>query len=190
MERPGRAVEPGVAVVEHPAVGGHQPVPALAGDRRHADHRFVQRDAPRAAAEVLPEGEDPAVGGDGQVAVLRRRRVGGTGRAGLPPPTNPLSAGVVVELRPAAGFVGPARRGARHLEVLHDALHVARAPNGEVPGHRDADRPVGVGRDQCGVLEPEGLPGDAGVARPVVEVRPRRAGLAVEDRRAPCPSAR
>ena len=99
-----------------------------------------------------------------------------------PPPTNPLSCGVVVELGPPAGLVGPGGLGVRPLEVLHDALHVAGAAlDGEVPGHRDPDRPVGIGRDERGVLEPDlGVSGD-GVAASVVERGNRRAVLPVED---------
>ena len=50
-EAAGAAVELRVAVGEDAAVGGHQPVAAAVGRRRHADHGLVQTDAPRAAVE-------------------------------------------------------------------------------------------------------------------------------------------
>ena len=37
---------------EHPAVGGHQPVPTTVGRRRHAHDGLVERDAPGRAVEA------------------------------------------------------------------------------------------------------------------------------------------
>ncbi len=86
-----------------------------------------------------------------------------------------------MELGPRARFGGEGGVGALHLEVLDDALHVISA-SGEVPGHRDADHPVGLGGDQCRVLEPVHLSQrDAAVARPVIDVGEHSAGFSVED---------
>ena len=68
-----------VAEGEDAAVGGHQPVAAAVGRRRHAHDRLVERDASRRAPELrAAEGEDAAVGGHQPVAAAwdrpRRRR--------------------------------------------------------------------------------------------------------------------
>ena len=57
---PARAVEAGVAVVEDPAVGGHQPVALAVGGGRHADDRLVQLEGTRRAVEAgIPLGNTP-----------------------------------------------------------------------------------------------------------------------------------
>jgi septum formation inhibitor-activating ATPase MinD len=90
----------------------------------------------------------------------------------------------MVELRPRAGLADQRAVGAGDGEVLHHALDVVvgAVGDGEVPGHRDADRAVGVIGDQRRVLESEDLPARRpAVARPVVHVDQFGAGLPVED---------
>ena len=65
---PGRAVEHGVAVVEDPAVGRHQPVAAAVGRGRHPDDGLLVQAARRAVEHGVAVVEDPAVGGHQPVA--------------------------------------------------------------------------------------------------------------------------
>ena len=54
------AVELGVAEGEHPAVGGHQPVPAPVGRGGHADDGLVQVHGPGGPVELrLPKQKTP-----------------------------------------------------------------------------------------------------------------------------------
>ena len=128
MQGPRRAVEPGVAVIEDAAVGRHEPVAALARHGGHADDGLVQGEAARAAAEVLAEREDASVGGDRQVSAQRAGR-SLAGPEWIAAADEPAQRRVVVELGPSACLDGVERARAGHLEVLHDALHVA-APDG------------------------------------------------------------
>src|SRR5205814_8734444 len=76
LDGPRGAEEPGVAVVEDPAVGGGEPVAPGVGRRGQRDHGLVELDGPRGAEE--PGGavvEDPAVRG-GQPVALAASRAG------------------------------------------------------------------------------------------------------------------
>ncbi len=60
-----RAEERGVAVGEHPTVGGHRPIPIPACGRQHRHDRLVEGNVAGGTEETgITEGEDAAIGGD------------------------------------------------------------------------------------------------------------------------------
>ena len=191
----GRAIEAGVAVVEDPPVGGHEPIAAPVRGGRHAHDGLVQMQAAGRAVEGgVAEAEDPPVRGHLPVAP-------GSGRLGhahhrrveVLAAHRPVEQRVAVREDPAVGGIGPVAlgRGVGEEEALPITRCVIGVPGG-VAGtptrarHRLGQRLFTGARLRIrSVGSPHGVPGTARdrVDEPDAVARPR--GVAVlADRRA------